>query len=108
MAEVKKDVLQRHWMHSHEEDSAGEMVFRPADYDFPLSRGRTSFDLKPGGALVEQGTPGADDRQQKGSGRWELKGDQLALYSGSGDQPSRVLQIKSADEDRLVIKKTDS
>jgi hypothetical protein len=105
MAEVKKDVLQRQWVHSHEEDSAGEMVYRPADYDFPLSRGRTSLDLKPGGALVEQGAPGADDRQQKGDGRWELQGDKLALYSGSTDEPSRVLHIKSADEDRLVIKK---
>ena len=27
---VNVDVLQQHWMHSHEEDTDTEMVFRPA------------------------------------------------------------------------------
>ena len=44
----KKDmneVLQQEWVHSREEDTPTEMVFRPASYDFPPARGRKSFAL---------------------------------------------------------------
>jgi hypothetical protein len=106
MGKVAEDVLHEHWVHSHEEDTGDTMVFRPFDYDFPLSRGRSSLELKPDGSLVEHGGVAPDDRSLSASGRWELKdGDRLALYSGSSSQPSRVLQIESADKDRLVIKK---
>ena len=36
-----------------EEDTNTEMVFRPATYNFPRSRGRRSFELKTDGILVE-------------------------------------------------------
>jgi len=42
-------IVRRCWVHSHEEDSDEEMVFRPAAYEFPPSRGRRSFELKPDG-----------------------------------------------------------
>lgn len=48
-------ILRRCWVHSHEEDSDEEMVFRPAAYELPPSRGRRSFELKPDGILAEGG-----------------------------------------------------
>jgi hypothetical protein len=48
-------ILRPCWVHSHEEDSDEEMVFRPAAYEFPPSRGRRSFELKPDGILAEGG-----------------------------------------------------
>jgi len=103
---IEKEALAQHWVHSHEEDNDSEMVFRPASYQFPPSRGRTSFDLKPDGSLIESG-PGPTDRSQRVDGKWQLDGNKnLLFYQGSGrDQPSRVLRLASADRNRLVVKK---
>jgi hypothetical protein len=100
---VPADVLAQSWVHSHEEDTDTEMVFRPASFNFPRSRGRTAFDLKPDGSLVETAI-GPTDRRQQSQGTWKLDGDKLVFYSGSG-QAGRVMQIVSATKDRLVVKK---
>ena len=102
---VNVDVLQQHWMHSHEEDTDTEMVFRPASYSFPRSRGRRSFELRPDGRLV-QAAIGPTDRPLESEGSWKLEDDdRLAFYSGSQSEPTRVLRIARADRDRLVVKK---
>ena len=104
-SQVNRDALHQHWVHSHEEDTAREMVFRPATYNFPRSRGRRSFELKPDGSLVEGGIA-PDDRRQEAEGTWELTDeDQLAFYTKAASEPSRVMRIASVDKDRLVIKK---
>lgn len=103
----KKDLratLQRHWIHSHEEDTPTEMVFRPSTYKFPLSRGRKSFALNADGTLAETGIAPTDRRQQS-AGTWTLEDDQLAFYTKSATVPSRVMKIASVDENRLVVKK---
>lgn len=103
--QINQDALSQHWVHSHEEDTNTEIVFRPATYNFPRSRGRRSFELKPDGILVEGGMA-PDDRRQETQGRWELQdGDTLALYTQSASEPSRVMHIASVSKDRLVIKK---
>ena len=106
MSKIDRGVLEQHWVHSHEEDSDKEMVFRPASYSFPPSRGRSSFDLKPDGSLIESG-PGPTDRSEQKAGRWHLDAkDNLVLSSGRGrDESSRVLKVHSADRNRLVVKK---
>ncbi len=102
---INKDVLSQRWVHSHEEDTDTEMVFRPATFSFPRSRGRTSFELKPDGALV-QGGIAPDDRRVETQGTWKLEDDDtLAFYSGSQSVPFRVLRIVSVTKDRLVVKK---
>ena len=103
--QVNWDALPQHWVHSHEEDTDTQMVFRPATYNFPRSRGRRSFELKPDGSLVEGGMA-ADDRRQATPGTWKLQdGGTLALYTTSAAEPSRVMRIAAVDKDRLVIKK---
>jgi hypothetical protein len=99
------DVLHQYWVHSHEEDTDTEMVFRPATFNFPPSRGRTSFELKPDGSLVESGIA-PDDRRLGTTGTWKLEDDNaLAFYTGSQSAPHRVMRIASVDKDRLVVKK---
>lgn len=99
------DVLNQCWVHSHEEDTDKEMVFRPASFNFPRSRGRTSFDLKPDGGLVEGGIA-PDDRRLETKGTWKLGDDNtLAFYTSSQSAPRRVMRIASVKKDRLVIKK---
>ena len=105
MVNLDKDALSQRWMHSREEDTDTEMVFRPSDYNFPRSRGRTGFELRKNGKLVEIGIA-PTDAQQEAEGRWRLEGDnKLAFHRGSASEPSRVLQVISADKDRLVVKK---
>jgi hypothetical protein len=106
MGKIDKSVLEQHWVHSHEEDNDQEMVFRPASYKFPPSRGRASFDLKPDGQLTESG-PGPSDRSEQKAGRWHLDANNnLVLSSGSGrDETSRVLKLHSAQRNRLVVSK---
>jgi hypothetical protein len=105
MANLDKEALHRTWMHSREEDTDTEMVFRPEDYNFPRSRGRTGFALRPNGVLSEIGIA-PTDAQQTTAGKWQLEDDnKLVFYQGSETVPSKVMQVVQADKDRLVVKK---
>ncbi len=99
------DVLCQHWMHSHEEDTESEMVFRPANFKFPPSRGRRGFELRADGVLISTGI-GPTDRPLETQGKWKFdNAGRLAFYSASQQEPTRVMEISSVDKDRLVIKK---
>ena len=98
---VDSKVLVGKWTHSHEEDRPGEMVFRPATYAFPLSRGRRSIDLAAGGKLVHSGT-GPTDRTQQTAGSWQVNGDRLTL-DVPGSSPQRYV-VSSADPEKLVLR----
>jgi hypothetical protein len=106
MAEaIARDALRGHWIHSHEEDTPTEMVFRPARFPFPPSRGRQGFELRSDGSYVETG-PGPADKPRSAQGSWRLEDDnKLALYTGQGRGAGRVLEVASATPDRLVIRK---
>jgi hypothetical protein len=106
--EERRELLHRFWVHSHEEDTDTEMVFRPDDYKFPPSRGRRGFQLNADGSLVRTG-PGPTDRPESQTGRWELtQGGDLVLYPESPSGKSQSLRIASIDEDKLVVKKRSS
>ena len=96
--------LRRRWVHSHEEDTDKEMVFRPAAFEFPPSRGRRSFELKPDGNLVEGGIAPTDGPLET-QGTWELEDDDRLVLRLDPSETPRVMQIASVDEDRLVIEK---
>lgn len=97
-----KRVLQQRWLHSHEEDGPAEMVYRPASYPFPRSRGRSGFELKPDQTLVNI-QPGANDAPTATTGTWAVdEANNLLLH---GETSTRTLSIISAGEDRLVVGK---
>jgi hypothetical protein len=60
-----------HWVHSHEEDRAGEEVYHPLGWRFPLARGRSAFEISPDGEFVEHG-PGPADVSVARKGRWQV------------------------------------
>jgi len=99
-----REWLHQEWVHSHEEDCGDEMVFRPASFKFPLSRGRRSLDLRRDGTLAHA-KPGPTDRRVRSEGRWEIEGQALKLFPPSSPAPTEVLQIASASPDRLVLRK---
>ena len=95
-------LLQQRWLHSHEEDTATETVYRPASFAFPRSRGRAGFELRPNHELVEIGIAPTDGPQLK-QGVWELnENSDLILHSGT---LPRTLHIHSATPECLVIQK---
>jgi hypothetical protein len=98
-------LLMQRWMHSYEEDTETEQVFRPSDYDFPPSRGRTGFECKSNGILWQFG-PGPSDRPQAKEGAWELaEGDVLFLSTHSPSAEKRCMKIVALEKDKLVLKK---
>lgn len=102
---VPQELLHQHWVHSHEEDTDGEMVFRPATFNFPRSRGRMGFELKPDSRLIEYGIAPADGPRET-QGTWKLEGNgQLKFYITSKSQPSRIRRVTFVDKERLVIRK---
>jgi len=102
---IDKNTLHQQWVHSHEEDTETEKVFRPASFAFPRSRGRSAMALKPDGGLVETG-PGPTDRPQESQGTWKLAEDNtLSMYEKGQAKPKRTMKIVSLDQNRLVVRK---
>jgi hypothetical protein len=92
--------LEGRWLHSHEEDTADEMVFRSADsgYAFPRSRGRQGFELRADGSYVGS-SPGPADQPERSEGGWSLQaGNRLVL-------PGRVLEIAEAEGGVLRVRR---
>ncbi len=101
---VAREELQQHWVHSHEEDTDTEMVFRPATFRFPPSRGRTGFDLKPDSSCAGFGIRPADGIEEY-PGTWELDEEGHLTVYDDRHRPVQVMEVISADSDRLVVKK---
>ena len=98
---IDRSALERAWVHSHEEDSGDQRVFRPAEYAFPPSRGRRGFELRPDGSYAET-APGPTDKPEEASGTWELDDDTLVL-SPSETAGSERLRVTAVDAERLVV-----
>jgi hypothetical protein len=104
MADVDPELLHGRWVHAHEEDTDDEMVFRPADYELPPSRGRLAFELRADGTFAEAGL-GAADVPEEASGSWQLDGERIVLGEGAAQGVPRELPIAAAEPRRLVVKK---
>jgi hypothetical protein len=102
--ELPDEMLGRSWVHSHEEDTEHEMVFRPADRPLPPSRGRVRFEFKPDGSFLEA-APGPTDAPEHRAGTWKLEDGKLVLESDEAPEGLRVMEIAHVDNDRLVVKK---
>ena len=104
MPGVRRELLQRRWVHAHEEDTDREMVFRPAEYPLGPSRGRLAFELHADGSFSESGL-GAADVPERASGSWRLERETIMLSEAAAGGAPRELPIASVDADRLVVKK---
>jgi hypothetical protein len=96
-------VLHRRWVHSHEEDTETELVFRPDTYSFPPSRGRRSFELRRDGTYRERG-PGPADAPEESAGRWLVEEGRLFLHGEHG-RPGEAFEVVSAADDILRLRR---
>lgn len=94
--------LNQRWIHSHEEDSGGDMVLRPASYKFPPSRGRFGFEMQSSGKVLTTG-PSPSDKVQFADGEWKMTGeDTLVLESKDGGL--QRFQLVDLQPDKLVVR----
>jgi len=100
---IDDNLLARRWLHSHEEDTPTEMVFRPDTYNFPPARGRTGFTLSAGGQ-AQTHSPGPTDRNVVAQGNW-TKDASGRLTIRVPDAADHSMEILSVTPDRLVVKK---
>lgn len=92
------------WVHVQEEDTEDEMVFRPAGTDLPPARGRMAFELRADGTFAETGL-GAADVPEEATGSWALEDDLITLSEGATQGVPRQMQVVTADEERLVVRR---
>ena len=86
--------LQNHWIHSHEEDTKDERMYRSSDYNFKPSRGREGFILKTGGELKI--TPlSPNDKPVTYTGTWKVEGANLVLNYEDKKEVYKILEIRS-------------
>jgi hypothetical protein len=93
------------WLHSHEEDTATTMTFRPRDYGFGPARWRDAIEVQADGTCIWHGSS-ADDRGQATPGRWEDLGNgqaRITVTTAAGDPRPR--RIQSWAPDKLVVEK---
>ncbi len=101
---MKSDQVSGRWVHAQEEDTEDEMVFRPAGTVLPPSRGRMTFELRTDGTFAEAGL-GATDVPEEATGNWALEGDMLTLSKGATQGVPREMEVVTADEERLIVRK---
>jgi hypothetical protein len=100
-ASIEASQLLGRWVHSHEEDQGGRLVFRPGDFAFPPSRGRTALVFAADGELEVEG-PGPADRRRTTSGHWSLQGNVLTTAAPGW---SGTFEIEAVDERKLVLRR---
>jgi hypothetical protein len=100
-AGIEASQLLGRWVHSHEEDQGGRLVFRPGDFAFPPSRGRTALIFAADGELQVEG-PGPTDRARTTSGHWSLRGNVLTTAAPGW---SGTFEIAALDARKLVLRR---
>jgi hypothetical protein len=100
MADLNVENLSGQWIHSFEEDTAAEIVYRPASFNFKRSRGRTDFVLNPNGKIINN-SPGKTDLPEATAGDWHIEGEHLILDYGQGSEESH--RIKELTSEKLIL-----
>ncbi len=102
------ELLRQCWVHSHEEDTEGEQVFRPTSYALPPSRGRAGFELQGDKRYMEHAIA-AGDGTEGYDGTWDVDDDgNVLVYEQGSAGLVRKLVVVALEEDRLVIKRPTS
>ncbi len=107
---MDKNKLEGNWIHSHEEDADGNIIFRPEGFQLPLTRaGRAAINLKSDNSYVLKGEIGrisnnllADDRYKHKDGTWMIDDDNILNLNAN--EETQKFKIISFASDKLVVK----
>jgi hypothetical protein len=102
--DVSPETLTGMWLHSFEEDSAGQKVYRREDYPFPPARGREGFEIRENGTFIYRVIAPADGYLTY-EGQWQLvEGYILQVRFEREEISDFSLEILHAEEDKLVVR----
>jgi hypothetical protein len=94
------------WLHSHEEDTDTQLVYRPDDFDFPPARGRRGYEFRSDHSCNSIGISPRDG-QAKTPCTWQLhERPRREIVLTFADGRKEVLAIESVDEARLIVRKS--
>lgn len=92
------------WIHSYEEDTKEELVYRHADFPFPPSRGRAGFELSADKSCKLVGI-GQSDISAVRYGRWDLENEEEVRIRLEYDGKQDFLAVISVDSHQLTIRR---
>jgi hypothetical protein len=99
------DALLRHWVHSHEEDTPTEVVYRPSTTKLPPARGRRGIEFTKDGQVIQYGL-GAGDAGSEERGRWRSGADgRVHLSFDREDAAPPPLTIVAVGPDQLRVRR---
>ncbi len=101
---INPEALYGKWVHSKEEDTPEETVFRSPDYEFPPSRGRAAFKLGPNNSYVGSGI-GPTDINTVTEGQWKLEPSEEPRIVIEHDGRREEYLLKSAESGKLSLRK---
>ncbi len=102
------------WVHSYEEDTENQVVFRPSTFNFPLRRGgRDGIDIKEDKTFIQRGdfpaglaNLGADDRYSNYlEGTWNLEGTEILTLENNAGAGALKLKVALIENNKLVFEK---
>ena len=100
------DALWGVWVHSHEEDYAGNEVYRNPDYNFPPSRGRVKFDIKEDNELMWYGLAANDAHGNSKRAMWRsIDARTLEVYFPDESEQAFGMELVEITPGRLVLKR---
>jgi hypothetical protein len=92
--------MQRTWLHSHEEDHGDTLVYRPNTYAFRPSRGRTGFQINPGGELTQYDIAPTDGLEER-RGKWRVEGNTFFATFPEKNSTDYSLRVLSLTPDKM-------
>lgn len=99
-------LLEKTWLHSHEEDKNDTLVYRPNSFDFPPARGRTGFKMDADGTFHQYDIAPTDGLEEH-PGRWDMPSEkQLNVTFPNKKSTDFQAEIISMTPDMLKVKKT--
>lgn len=105
MEGISDCLYDKHWIHSHEQDSGEVQVYHPDTYKFPPSRGRRGFEIKEDGQFIQYGIA-PDDRPKRNEGRWFSEGTNTLRIDFAANRTKHYkIKIVSCDNDTLKIQR---
>src|SRR5689334_875875 len=103
-SDIPKEIF-KFWVHSYEEDDKDTIVYRPRDFEFPPSRGRSGFEIKQNREFIQYGLD-PSDRPSKVLGHFQVETpNKLKVNFQDQKIGSRILDITECDDNVLRIKK---
>lgn len=93
--------LFQHWIHSFEESSALQTVYRPVTYSFAPARGRDGFEIREDGIFISHPiAPG--DGNMTIEEKWVLHDHELVVTGRGNNQRYKLVSVT---KDRLVLQR---